>query len=345
MSSAPYEGRPIRWGIIGAGWIAEQVCDDIALTSGNVVHAVAARDAGRAADFARRHGAPRSYGSYAELAHDPEVDVVYVATTHPNHLAHSLLAIEAGKALLVEKPVALNRPDAQRIFDAAAAAGVFAMEAMWMRTNPLIRRAQELIAAGTIGEVAGLRHEFGLGRPFDPQHRVYDIDNGGGALLDVGIYPMTFAYLFLGGAPHEVQISGTTAPTGVDDTVSMSWVYDRVSRAQLWCSVSGAAPNEAVIFGSKGWLRFGSPGFRPTSLTVHTSAAEPTADDPHPEDQEYVIADPLAGHGYEPEVEEVERCLRAGLTESPVVTRADTLAVMDLLDGARRALGVRYPSE
>jgi predicted dehydrogenase len=333
MSSVPEEGRPIRWGIIGAGWIAEQVCDDIARTGGNVVSAVAARDAGRAAEFAGRHGASRSYGSYAELARDPEVDVVYVATTHPHHLEHSLLAIEAGKALLVEKPVALNRRDAQRIFDAAAAAGVFAMEAMWMRTNPLIRRAQELIAEGAIGEVVGLRHEFGLGRPFDPQNRVYDLDNGGGALLDVGIYPMTFAYLFLGGAPHEVQISGTSASTGADDTVSMSWIYDQVSRAQLWCSLSGAAPNEAAILGTKGWLRFAEPGFRPTSLTLRVGK------------EETVIPDPLAGHGYEPEIEEVERCLRAGLTESPLVTVADTLAVMDLLDGARRALGVKYPTE
>jgi predicted dehydrogenase len=246
------------------------------------------------------------------------------------------MAIDAGKAVLVEKPVALNRPDAQRIFDAATSAGVFAMEAMWMRTNPLIRRAQELIAAGVIGELVGVRNEFGLGRAFDPQNRVYDLDNGGGALLDLGVYPMTFAYLFLGGAPEQVQTFGTTAPTGVDDTVSMSWVYDGVPRAQLWCSLSTPAPNEAIILGSRGWLKFAAPSFRPSSLSIHT--ADGLVEE---------IPDPLAdhGHGYTPEIEEVERCLRAGLTESPLITHADTLGILDLLDDARRTLGVIYPTE
>lgn len=333
MPALPAEDRPIRWGIIGAGWIAEQVCDDIARTGGNVVSAVAARDAGRAAAFAGRYGAERSYGSYADLVADDEVDVVYVATTHPNHLAHSLLAIEAGRAVLVEKPVALNAADARRILDAAAGAGVFAMEAMWMRLNPLIRRAQDIVAAGEIGDVVGVRHEFGLGRPFDPTHRVYDRDNGGGALLDLGIYPLTFAWLFLG-RPDEQRVAGTLAPTGVDDTVAVEWLYDGAPRAQLWCSVSTPAPNEAVVLGTRGWLRFGQPGFRPSSLAVHVG------------DSEYVIDDPVADqHGYGPEVEEVERCLRAGLLESPLVPHADTLALMGLLDDARAVLGVTYPSE
>jgi predicted dehydrogenase len=334
MPEAIADDRPIRWGIIGAGWIAEQVCQNIDLTSGNVVAAVAARDGHRAASFAAKHGGGRSYDSYQALVDDDEVDVVYVATTHPNHRDHALLAIEAGKAVLIEKPVALNTADAREVFEAATSADVFAMEAMWMRTNPLIRRAQQLIEDGVIGEVRGLRHEFGLGLSFDPGHRLYDLGNGGGALLDLGIYPITFAYLYLG-RPDQVHTFGTLSPTGSDDTVTMEWLYDGVPKAQLWCSASTSAPNEAAIYGSEGWISFASTALRPTGLTVHTG------------DTEYQVADPIEGQGpgYGPEIEEVERCLRAGLAQSPLVPQADTLAILELLDEARGVLGVKYPSE
>ena len=156
------DGRPIRWGILGAGGIADTVSGDINLTTGNVVTAVAARHADRAARFAAKHRAARSYGDYRSLVDDPEVDVVYVSTTHPHHREHALLAIEAGKAVLIEKPVCLNARDAREVFAAADAAGVFSMEAMWTRLNPLIRQAQQLIADGAIGEVRGVRNEFGL---------------------------------------------------------------------------------------------------------------------------------------------------------------------------------------
>src|SRR6202035_4966556 len=151
MPTPVADGRPIRWGILGAGGIADTVSGDINLTDGNVVTAVAARDADRAARFAMRHGAARSYGEYQALVDDEEVDVVYVATTHPHHKAQALMAIEAGKAVLIEKPVCLNAADAREVFEAATRADVFAMEAMWTRCNPLIRKAQQLIAEGVIG--------------------------------------------------------------------------------------------------------------------------------------------------------------------------------------------------
>jgi predicted dehydrogenase len=328
------DGRPIRWGILGAGYIADTVSDDINLTDGNVVAAVAARDADRAAQFADRHGAPRSYGDYSALVNDDEIDVVYVTTTHPHHRAHALLAIEAGKAVLVEKPVCLNAADAREVFTAATKAGVFAMEAMWTRTNPLIRQAQQLIADGVIGAVRGLRNEFGLGLAFDPTHRLYDVENGGGALLDLGVYPATFAYLFLG-PPDEVRTIGTLSPTGSDETVAMEWLYGGRPGAQLWTSASIHAPNEAAILGSEGWISFLPVAYRPGGMILRNDAGETHFDDP------------LAGrgHGYGPEIEEVDRCLRAGLMESPLIPHADTIAILEILDGARAALGVVYPSE
>ncbi len=326
-------GRPIRWGFIGAGGIAHKLANDIGLTDGNVVVAVSARDAGRAAEFAKTHAIERSYGSYQQLVDDDAVDVVYIATTHPGHKAQSLMAIEAGRSLLIEKPVCLNAADAREVFRAAADAGLFAMEAMWMRCNPLVLRAEQLIADGVIGEVQGVRFEFGLGLPFNPKHRLFELANGGGALLDLGIYPASFAFHFLG-RPDEVRTVGTLSPTGSDDTVAMQWVYAGEPKAQLWCSATVNAPNKAAILGTKGWLEFQPMAFRPTGLVVHNSEGE------------YLIADPLEGHGfgYTAQVLEVERCLRDGLAESPLVPTADTIAILELLDDALATVGVVYPA-
>jgi predicted dehydrogenase len=327
------DDRPVRWGILGAGGIADIVARDIAITEGNVVHSVAARDAARAREFASRFDGCVSRDSYEELVADPDVDVVYVSTTHPNHRAHALLAIAAGKPVLIEKPVCLDAAGAREVFAAARAANVFAMEAMWMRCNPLIRRAQQLVADGAIGDVRGLRSEFGLGIPFDATHRLYDRDNGGGALLDLGVYPATFAYLFLG-RPDEVRTSGALAPTAVDETASMVWSYDGEPRAQLWCSVPVAAPNLAAVLGTQGWIAFDAPAHRPSGMTLVSG------------DRYEHFDDPLAGQGtgYGPEIEEVAHCLRTGLLESPVVPQADTIAILELLDTARTTLGVIYPT-
>jgi predicted dehydrogenase len=328
------DDQPIRWGILGAGGIAWAVCDDIVRTDGNVVAAVGARDASRAAEFANHFADARSYGSYAELVADPDVDVVYVATTHPGHHDQSLMAIEAGKPVLIEKPLCLNAADTREVFAAARHADVFAMEAMWMRTNPLIRQAEQLVAEGAIGELRGVRAEFGIGLAYDPSHRLYDLANGGGALLDLGVYPATFAYLFLG-RPGRTITSGVLAPTGSDATAALQWEYANDSYAQLWCSAATSAPNQAAVLGSSGWIATEGMFFRPSGLLVHTA------------DGEYRIDDPIAGqgHGYGPEIAEVGRCLRAGLTESPLIPHADTIAIMELLDEARSELGVKYPGE
>jgi predicted dehydrogenase len=328
------EDKPIRWGILGAGGIANAVCSDIALADGHVVAAVAARDAARAAGFAERFAGADSYDSYADLVSDPDVDVVYVATTHPNHHDNAILAIEAGKPVLIEKPLCLNAADAREVLGAAERAGVFAMEAMWMRTNPLIRKAEQLIADGAIGEIRGVRAEFGIGLPYDEKHRLYDLANGGGALLDLGVYPVTFAYLFLGG-PESVTVTGSLASSGVDLTAAMQWQGKDGVTAQLWCSIPTPAPNRAVVLGSDGWIETEGQAHRPTGLIVQTPAG-----------REH-IPDPIAGqgYGYGPEIAEVGRCLRAGLIESPLIPHADTIAIMELLDNARAELGVRYPGE
>jgi predicted dehydrogenase len=332
--------RPVRWGFLGAGGIAEKVARDLAATPGNVLAAVAARSADRAEAFADRHGSadgvrpPRAYGDYRQLVEDLDVDVVYIATTHPVHREQALLAVGAGKPVLIEKPVCLNAADTAEVFEAAAAAGVFAMEAMWMRTNPLIRQAQQLIADGAIGEVRSVRAELGLDRPFDASHRLYELANGGGALLDLGVYPVTFAWLFLG-KPDRTAVAGTLAPTGSDATVAMQWSYSDGRDAQLWCSAPLGGPTRGLILGTEGWLRMEGRFYRPTALVLHTAEGERRFADP---------LDPTLP-GYRPEIEEVERCLRAGLLTSELVPPAETIAIMRLLDAARAEFGVRYPGE
>lgn len=328
--------RPIRWGFLGAGGIAGKVARDLAATPGNVLAAVAARDLTRAEDFAARFGpgGTRAYGDYRALVEDRGVDVVYIATTHPMHREQALLAVDAGKPVLIEKPVCLNAPDTAKVFQAAEAAGVFAMEAMWMRTNPLIRQAQRLIADGAIGEVRSVRAEMALGLPFDPGHRLYDLANGGGALLDLGVYPVTFAWLFLG-KPDSVAMAGSLAPTGADATVAMQWSYQDGRDAQLWCSAPVGGPYRGLILGSEGWLQTEGRFHRPAGLVLHNAEGERRFADP---------LDPSLP-GYRPEIEEVERCLRAGLLTSELVPPADTIAIMRLLDAARTELGVRYPGE
>jgi len=321
--------RPIRWGFLGAGGIAASMAADLH-HGNNMLYAVAARDADRAAAFAARFGASRSHGSYRAVIEDPDVDIVYVATTHPFHREQALMAIDAGKPVLVEKPLTLNAAHAREVLNAARDKGVLAMEAVWMRANPLILKAQELVAGGVIGDVVAVHADFSIGLDFDPRHRLYDLANGGGALLDLGVYPMHFAWLFLG-RPDTQQVLGTLSPTGSDATVALQWGYASGATAQLRCATTARTPGRAMIAGTNGSISVEPWFVRPERLVVTTGQGESRI-----EGRETA---------YGPQIEEVERCLRAGLLESPRVPHADTIAILELIDQARADLGVRYPAE
>jgi len=321
--------RPIRWGFLGAGGIAASMAADLPHGS-NTLYAVAARDARRAAGFAERFGARRSYDSYRTLVEDPDVDIVYIATTHPFHREQALMAIDAGKPVLIEKPLALNAAHAREVLTAARDKGVFAMEAVWMRTNPLILRARKMVADGVIGDVVAVHADFSVGLDFDPGHRLYDLANGGGALLDLGVYPMHFAWLFLG-RPDTQQVLGTLSPTGSDATVAIQWGYASGATAQLRCAVTAQTPGLATIAGTAGSITAEPWFLNPERLIVTTSGNESRVDGEQT--------------AYGPQIQEVERCLRAGLLESPLAPHADTVAILELIDQARGDLGVLYPAE
>ncbi len=318
---------------MGAGTIAHTVGADIAASESSEVRAVAARDLDRAGALATELDAPAAYASYAQLADDPDVDVVYIATTHAQHHDQALLALRADKPVLVEKAFTLNARQATDVVQAARERDLFAMEAMWMRFNPLLRRAQDLIADGAIGDVVSVRADLSAAFPYDPSHRLYDLSVGGGALLDLGVYPVNFAWVFLG-RPEDVQAAGQLSPTGSDMTTAQQWWYADGRFAQVACTTLAPNPQPGLVSGTEGWLSLTPRLHRPQELTVHTEDGDQT-----------ILAAEIGGsegNGYRPQVAEVERCLRAGVTESPVVPLDTTVAIMQLLDQVRAQVGVRY---
>jgi predicted dehydrogenase len=325
--------EPIRWGILGAGGIATKVGQDIALTPGHVVRAIGSRDAERAAAFARANDIPTAYGSYAELVADPDLDLIYVATTNGQHRDHAMLALQAGKPVLVEKAFTLNAMQARTVIAEATKRQLFCMEAMWIRLNPLIRHAVELARSGRIGDLVAFRGDLSRYFDFDARHRLYDLAAGGGALLDLGIYPATVAWLFLG-RPDTVQAQGTLSPTGSDVTTVMQWGYANGALAQLYCSAAGDSPFAGLINGTAGWISIEPRIHRPARMVVH---------DVHGD--EVITADQEPGNGYGREVREVGRCLRAGELESPLLPLDQTVDILEVLDGVRRQIGVRYAAD
>ncbi|MDG4761729.1 Gfo/Idh/MocA family oxidoreductase [Micromonospora sp. WMMD710] len=319
-----------RWGILATGHIASRFAEDLRLVPDAELVAVGSRAADSAQRFADTYGAKRAYGSWVELAADPEVDVIYVATPHAAHHEAAMTCLTAGRAVLLEKPFTLDVATSTELVDTARAAGVFLMEAMWMRTNPLILRATELIAEGAIGTVSSVRADFGVAGPFPPDHRMRNPKLGGGALLDLGIYPISLAHLLLG-VPQHIRSWAQLGPEGTDENTGILFGYDTGALAALSCGMVGATELSASITGSTGRIDLPEPFFRPGSLTLHRAGAEP----------ETIVAEE-AGNGYQYEAIEVQRCLTAGLTESPLVPHATTLEVMALLDAVREQIGVRY---
>lgn len=321
-----------RWGILATGGIAATFTTDLQTLPDADVVAVGSRSKAAADAFAERFGIPRSHGGWADLAADDEVDVVYVATPHSAHYEAAKLCLDAGKAVLCEKAFTRNLNEAAELVDVARNRDVFLMEAMWMRTIPMVRRMSDIIADGAIGDIRMVSASFGLAGPFAADHRLRAPELAGGALLDLGVYPVSLAQLLLG-APASIQAAATLTPEGVDETTGMLFRYDTGAVANLSCSIAASNPATATVSGSRGWIELPEPFFRPDSMTVHRRDSVET------------FTAPYRGHGMVHEAEEVMRCLRAGETQSPLVPWQDSLDVMTALDEVRRQTGVWFPGE
>ncbi|MEO3928241.1 Gfo/Idh/MocA family oxidoreductase [Micromonosporaceae bacterium B7E4] len=331
MAQQSSPGSRTRWGILATGYIAATFVEDLRLLPDAEVVAVGSRTEETARAFADRHGVPRAYGSWQEFAADDDIDVVYVATPHAAHFDATMACLDAGRAVLVEKPITLDRAAAQRLVDVATANDRFLMEAMWMRCNPVVLRILELIADGAIGEVTSVQADFGVGGPFPPEHRMRARALGGGALLDLGVYPISLAHLLLG-LPDQVRSWAKISPEGVDENTGVILGYDSGAVATLSCGMIGATRAAAAITGRTGRIELAPPFYRSGQVTLLRDGADP----------ELLPVD-LAGSGYQHEAAEVQRCLAAGLLESPLVPHAATLEVMGLLDDIREQIGVTYP--
>jgi predicted dehydrogenase len=259
--------------------------------------------------------------------------VVYIATPHPQHHAIALAAIRAGKAVLVEKAFTATLAGAEQLVAAARAAGVFAMEAMWTRFQPAVVRARELVAEGTIGSVVAVQADLGIVRSFDASDRMFSPALGGGALLDLGVYVVSFAQMVLG-APQSVTAVGALEANGVEASATLLLGWDDGRSATLTTSLHSPMPGAARIFGSEGWIELPPRFHHPDRLVVSRDGAEP----------ETLVLPPL-GRGYAHELIEVTECVRAGRTESAVMPLDDTLAVMNVLEQAGAQLGVSWKED
>ncbi|MFI6355556.1 Gfo/Idh/MocA family protein [Streptomyces sp. NPDC050743] len=330
------EERKVRWGILATGGIAAAFAADLVDLPDAEIAAVASRRRESAQAFAERFGAERAYGDWESLAADPDIDVVYVATPHSAHRAAAGLCLEAGRNVLCEKPFTLNLRETEELVALAREHDRFLMEAMWMYCNPLVRRLKALVDDGAIGEVRTVQADFGLAGPFPPAHRLRDPALGGGALLDLGVYPVSFAQLLLG-EPDAVAGSALLSPEGVDLQTGAVLSWESGAMAALHCSIVGGTGGTASVTGSRGRIDVPSGFFHPERFVLHRDGSEP----------EEFAAGPADGPRttLRHEAAEVMRALRAGEKESPLVPLEGSLAVMRTLDAVRERIGVRYPGD
>jgi predicted dehydrogenase len=324
----------VRWGVIGTGGIASTFVRDLRLLSDAAAVAVGSRRQETADEFAHAHGVERAHPSYEALVDDPDVDVVYVATPHPGHHAAARLAIEAGKPVLVEKPFTLNADEAADLVAAARSRGVFLMEAMWTRFLPHIVRLRELLASGALGEIRTVTAEHGQWFAPDPQHRLFAPELGGGALLDLGIYPVSFASMVLG-QPSRVTAVSEPAFTGVDATTSVLLEHDSGAHGVVTTTLAAVGANDASVVGTDARIEIDQVWYSPSSFSLlgRDGTVLERFDEPHD------------GHGLRHEAAEVARCLREGRPESDVMPLDETVAIMRTLDEIRRQIDLVYPGD
>lgn len=324
----------LNWGIIATGWIADLFTRDL-IANGHSVTAVASRSQHKASEFAARFDIATAHGSYEALAADNNVDLVYIATPHPFHVIAAELCISAGKHVLVEKPFTLNAPQAYRVKSLAQTHGVFVMEAMWTRFLPHMVSLREVLASGVIGDIRSLVATHTQDLPADPGHRLNDLSLGGGALLDLGVYPISFAFDLLG-KPETILASGRLRETGADAEASMIFRYASGAVALLLSASDAPGANRAEINGSAGHVELDGVWYSPTSYRIYASNGEL---------QSHFGPAKFKGRGMHFQAVEFERLVSQGEMSSPVMSIDQSIEIMETMDEIRRQIGVKYPDD
>lgn len=312
--------EPVRWGVLGTGGIADAFVRDLALTDSGTAVAVGSRQQASADRFGDAHAIPNRHPSAAALVADPQVEAVYVATPHPLHHEGTLAALDAGKAVLVEKAFTMSAAQARELVQRARARELFLMEAMWTRFLPHVVEIRRLLAEGALGDLVTVNADHGQWFARDAGHRLFAPELGGGALLDLGVYVVSFASMVLG-PPSSVVSMTTPAFTGVDGQTSILLGYESGAHAVLTCTSSARSATRAAIVGTEARIEVDDGFYGPVGFTLHPRTGEPVRFDP-----------PSTGRGMWHEADEVARCLRAGLTESPVMPLDETVSIMATMD-------------
>ncbi len=320
-----------NWGIIGLGKIAHKFAEDLRLLKNARLHAVASRSKEKALAFAEQYHAEHAYGSYAEIVNCPELDIVYIATPHIAHCDNAVMCLEHQIPVLCEKPFAMNATEVKRMISLAKFQKTYLMEALWTRFLPTIEQTLSLIESGVIGEVISLKADFGFRAPFEAKGRLFNQNLGGGALLDVGIYPV-FLSLLLFGNPIDTKAIATIGKTNVDENCSVLLKYANHKMAVLQASIVTKTSNEAIVYGTKGMIRINSRWHEPTSVTLMLEGEEP---------KDYFFE--FKGNGYLYEAQAVMNDLAKGQKENPLMTLDFSLDLIELLDRIRREAGIFYP--
>lgn len=332
---SPKDAPPLRWGIVAPGWIAEKFATAVrAHTAGSVV-AVGSRSRERAERFAAAHGVIHAYEGYAAVVADPQVEAVYVASPHSEHREQALLAIAAGKHVMIEKALARNTAEVEEIFTAADDAGVAVMEAMWTRHLPHIRWVRERVASGALGDIVTVTADHGQPLDLPPDHRLKDPALAGGALLDLGVYPVAFIVDLLG-RPERVHADGHLTETGVDGQVALTLTYAGRTIARADTTLWTKTPTTAVVSGTEASLEIDGDFYQPSVARLRR------ADDARTVVEEY---DGRVPNGFQYEIAEMARVVAGGRRESERITWDSSRDVMAVLDEARRQVGVVYPGE
>lgn len=323
----------IRWGIFGTGKIARAMAIGLRDAPGAQLVAVASRSSAGAQAFGAEFGIEHCHGSYQALADDAGVDVIYIATPHTLHAENALMCLAAGKHVVCEKPFTMNAREAQAVVDMAREKKLFLMEAMWSRFLPAVQEAKRIVVSGEIGVLQQVQADIGFVADFPPEHRMFNPELGGGALLDVGIYPLSMAAFFLGPV-SQAHALAEMGPTGVDEQVVFSLLHAGGGTSSCACSLRALTPTEMTISGSLGRIRLPNRFYKPDHLIVEPIDGE-----------RRVVALPHLGNGYTHEAIEAMRCIRAGLLESPIMSHAQSVALMHNLDTMRGQIGLVYSAD
>lgn len=332
-------GKALRWGVVATGGIARAVAQDLALLADAELYAVSSRSQASAESFAAEHGFAKAYGDdarapgYQQLLADDSVDIVYVATPHAQHYEVALAALKAGKHVLCEKSLTINAREAAELVTLARSKKLFLMEAMWSRFLPSMQRVFEIAASGELGAIQWVTADLGFPAVYSPTARLWALKDGGGALLDLTVYPLLWALGTLG-FPQAVSATGTVNDDGVDAQNALTLGYHHGAQAQLTSSLTAYGPRAATIAGSLGYLQTIGSVNNPKEILVRIGMEQPRT-------EQFEVV----GRGYSYELREVTRCIQQGLTESPVMPLEDSLNVMRLFDGVRAQLGITYPND